>query len=259
MLEGVEETAVPHLSLLEGEHARQQIAILIQIQQLDEQLASLDAHQKRHEQLVAAAAVQHEAALLSLASARSSLNKINKEWKALEQALSLSEERVRKLKDCQTDLKTNKEYQARLAEIEAAKADGGKIEESILVLMEKAEPLKKAVAEQEAIARVEGEKLQGVKAEIETERVQRAGVRETFVVERDALFAKVAPTILKEYRRLMTRPNRPAIARLLGNVCAGCRFSLPPQFVVVAKAREKILRCTYCECFLYATVEPSPS
>ena len=60
-----------------------------------------------------------------------------------EQELEGEKAQVKKVETKLTEVKTNKEYQAMLKEIEAARAGNDKTEEEVLVLLERVEELKK--------------------------------------------------------------------------------------------------------------------
>ena len=66
---------------------------------------------------------------------------VKKKRIAKEQDLALEEEKVNKAKQRLTTVKTNKEYQASLKEIEATERQNSKIEEEILTIMEEADTL----------------------------------------------------------------------------------------------------------------------
>ena len=60
-----------------------------------------------------------------------------------EKELEADKDKIKKFEAKLYEVKTNKEYQALLKEIEAAKAANDKTEEDILVLMDKVEDIKK--------------------------------------------------------------------------------------------------------------------
>ncbi len=71
------------------------------------------------------------------------IDELEKERRKKEKELEVDKEKIKKLEVRLYDVKTNKEYQALLKEIEAAKEANDRTEEDVLVLMDKVEDLKK--------------------------------------------------------------------------------------------------------------------
>ena len=98
---------------------KEQLELLIQLQELDLQLNQHKEEQKNLPEKVQIAQKSLDQAKETLSLLKNALDLLNKERKEKEQALQTSEEKITKLKGRLTELKTNKEYQAHLLEIEA--------------------------------------------------------------------------------------------------------------------------------------------
>ncbi len=83
------------------------------------------------------------AARMKVEKEKEIIEELEKERKKKEKELELDKDKIRKLEAKLHEIKTNKEYQAFLKEIEAAKAANDRTEEDILVLMDKVEDIKK--------------------------------------------------------------------------------------------------------------------
>ena len=71
------------------------------------------------------------------------IEELEKERKKKEKELETDKDKSKKLETKLYEVKTNKEYQAMLKEIEAVKAANDQTEEDVLILMDKVEDLKK--------------------------------------------------------------------------------------------------------------------
>ena len=78
-----------------------------------------------------------------LAKQKEVIEELEKERRSKEQELEGEKAQVKKVETKLAEVKTNKEYQAMLKEIEAARAGNDKTEEEVLVLLERVEELKK--------------------------------------------------------------------------------------------------------------------
>lgn len=234
------------------------LARLIQLQTLDLQRArhredQEDIPRKYHasEQRF----IQAQEAFLKL---KADHEAIVKERKGKEQDLKIAEEKITKLKLHLSDLKTNKEYQAYMSEIEAAKSVQGKIEEQLLLLMDKAEQIQKDVAAQEAVVVVETQAFQIEKTQGDARAGQLAEALDTLAREWTIYAEGMDAKMLEVYCRLLTGGKGVAVVPLDGQTCGGCHFMLPPQQVAEVKTGGKTLRCSYCHRFLYAKSDVPP-
>lgn len=230
---------------------KEQLALLIQLQEVDQRLNQQKEEQKRLPEDLKNAEQPLIQARSALSEGKTALEMLNKERKEKEQALQAAEEKIVKLKGRLTELKTNKEYQTHLQEIESANTEKGKIEEILLLAMDKVDLLKKELAAKEGALAEEEKKFQAQKGEMETRLQQLAESAQQLEGEWTAIAGKANKRLLDEYKRLSVSRKGVAVAPLKGNICTGCHFSLPPQLIAEVKMGEKIHTCTYCHRILY--------
>lgn len=238
-----------------GEIVKEPLALLMGLQELDRQLNQYHEEEKMLPERLQIAQQPLEQAKETLAKLKSALDQVTKERKEKEQALQSAEEKITKLKGRLTELKTNKEYQTHLHEIESANAEKGKIEEELLVAMDRADAVKKEAAAQEKVVAEEEKKFRAEKEGLENALKSKSESMKGLEQERTALSEKVGKNLLQEYKRLAATKRGLAVVALKGNICSGCHFSLPPQLVAEVRKGEKILACTYCHRILF----PAPT
>lgn len=238
-----------------GEIVKEPLALLMGLQELDRQLNQYHEEEKMLPERLQIAQQPLEQANETLAKLKSALDQATKERKEKEQALQSAEEKITKLKGRLTELKTNKEYQTHLHEIESANAEKGKIEEELLAAMDRADAVKKEAAAQEKVVAEEEKKFRAEKEGLENALKSKSESMKGLEQERTALSEKVGKNLLQEYKRLAATKRGLAVVALKGNICNGCHFSLPPQLVAEVRKGEKILSCTYCHRILF----PAPT
>lgn len=177
--------------------------------------------------------------------------RLGKERKEKERDLQVAEEKLSKLKTRLTELKTNKEYQAHLSEMEVAKADISRIEEELLLLMDHADTAKKKESEEAAKVSEEEKRFTAEKVRLEERLSELEREVEGLIEEEAELLKRLDPKLLQEYRQLIKTRKGLAVVALEKTTCSGCHFSLPPQLVTEVKKMEKILTCSYCHRILY--------
>jgi len=149
-------------------------------------------------------------------------------------------------------LKTNKEYQAHLFEIEQARKEKDKLEDKILQFMERAETILK---EQEEVQT----RLQDLTRDMEKEKVEleSLGARLTDEVatvdqQKQTLVGTLDKRIYHRYSTLKSSLKLLVVAQVRGGTCLGCQLQIPPQLVASVRRSDQLLTCPYCHRILYA-------
>lgn len=179
-----------------------------------------------------------------------------KERRSHEKDLETHEAHTDKMKSHAASLKTNKEYQAHLFELELASKKRGDFEEKILLKMEKIDELQKTLKELQekrtALDQVftqEKQRLDAQDKELATELAQlQLRHREASVLVEKAL--------LDRYNQVKASRKDHPLAAVRNGICTGCRLQIPPQLIAQVKRSEDLHLCPYCRRILYWEGEP---
>jgi predicted nucleic acid-binding Zn-ribbon protein len=229
----------------------EQLGLLVQLQELDAKIRSLAEQKKRLPELLVTLERRRAANQEQLDAAKEALQAAQKNKRDRDKDLEADVQKVEKLKARTSEIKTNKEYQALLKEIETAEQDNKKVEDDILSLMEKIDAAgvqitaaETRVKEEEAAIGAEQKQHEADFARVEEElkEVERA---------REALIGHVQPAILTHYQNLLATKGGVAMAEARGESCSGCYMSIPPQVFVNVKKNESIITCPNCHRILY--------
>ncbi|HEY3278178.1 MAG TPA: C4-type zinc ribbon domain-containing protein [Syntrophorhabdaceae bacterium] len=229
----------------------QQLKTIFEAQQVSTQIR---AHEKK---IWSAPKKIHEmdASLAELTDrvgrAKAVIEELEKDRRKKEKEIEGEREKVKKLQAKLYEVKTNKEYQALLKEIELAKEGNDKTEEEVLILMEKVEELKKdmegaakELKKQEAEAAVERKRLE---EEIRSVDAVVTDLRKT----RDALLALVDEELRSTYTTLLERREGLAVVNVKNGVCLGCFMNIPPQLYIEATRNRQLILCPSCNRIFY--------
>ena len=181
------------------------------------------------------------------------LEELEKERKRKEKDLELDKEKVKKFESKLYEVKTNKEYQALLKEIETAKLMNDKEEEEIIEIMVKIEDLKKdyestskLLKEKEKVTEVEKKKLL---AEIDSVDKTINKLKQ----QRDNLLSVVDKTLRETYNMLISKRGGMAVVNVKNGVCLGCFMNIPPQLFIEVTKNNRLILCPSCNRIFYFT------
>lgn len=179
------------------------------------------------------------------------IDELEKERRKKEKELEVDKEKIKKLEARLYDVKTNKEYQALLKEIEAAKAENDRTEEDVLVLMEKVEDLKKDCENSHVHLREIEKGFEGERAVIEKEMKSMDEVIARLTRERDNLLSVVSESLRNIYGVLREKRGGVAVTNVRNGVCLGCNMNIPPQLFIEATKNKQLIQCPSCNRILF--------
>ena len=179
------------------------------------------------------------------------IQELEKERRKKEKELEVEKEKIAKSEAKLYEVKTNKEYQALLKEIELAKESNDKTEEEILVLMDKIEEIKKdyeTLSAQLKKREVEVEKEKS-KLNKDLDSIDKT-IRE-LKTERDNLLSVVTESLRETYTTLIKKRAGLAVVNLKNGVCQGCYMNIPPQLFIEATKNRQLILCPSCNRIFY--------
>lgn len=162
------------------------------------------------------------------------------------------------IREQMNNAQTNKEYKAFLTEVNTFKAERDRLETAGLEFVQKAEDLKKQVAELDT-QKGEREGLKRVASDDREKRHEEIKERvDELQRERDTLAKDVPADVMATYNRLVATRGEDAMATIEIHdfkrgefTCGVCMMSLPVESVAGLMSSGKLTRCVSCQCILY--------
>jgi predicted nucleic acid-binding Zn-ribbon protein len=185
------------------------------------------------------------------------IEEFEKERLKKEGELEQENERIKRSQLKLLEIKTNKEYQALLQEIEGGKERNGQREEEIIKLLEEIDQLKsnytdtveKTQKERLAIEE-ETSKIKDKMAKVEQDLLHLYQSKEEILLILDS-------ALLKRYNTLKEKKNGIAIVLVKNEGCQGCFVNIPPQMYNEVQKNKEIILCPNCHRILYWENKPA--
>ncbi|MCE5195031.1 MAG: C4-type zinc ribbon domain-containing protein [Nitrospiraceae bacterium] len=184
---------------------------------------------------------------------------LEKKRKDKERAVEDINDKIKKIKAHTTDIKTNKEYQAHLKEIETIEKERYGVEDGILLIMEEIDAEGKKLEAEEKKLKEEKEKTDVLKKEVDKEIAEAKKLFEEFKAKRDEAAKKIDADAYKDYMTVFKACAGLAVVEIRDEICLGCNMNIPPQMCVEIKKNEEIIQCPQCRRILYWVQIPGES
>ena len=228
-----------------------QLQFLIELQKFDLRIFQIQDSQKKAPDLLKAAESPLKDILSRLQVLKNTGESLATQQRSAERELATQEDLLHKVRSRLSELKTNKEYQAHLFEIEQSRKKKDSIEENVLETMERVEENKKAIQELEEQAQ-EAQKVFDVeKARLERQFAELANELTELTQQQQQVANTVEKPLLLRYNRLKIMRKGYAVAEVNEGACGGCRLQLPPQLVAEVRRGNDLLDCSYCHRILF--------
>lgn len=228
-----------------------QLQPLVELQTLDLKITQLKEQQRQIPALLEAAEAPFREAGEALKAAASAVDARVKQRRDRERDLEAHEAQVEKLRARLSELKTNKEYQAHLFEIEMANKRKREIEDQILALMEQIETGQREAKEAQGRLTEAERALAQEKARLESLSAETVQELAQLEQKQKEIAAQIDGRLLERYAKLKASRKAVALAPVKDGICFGCRLQLPPQLVAEVKRSDELQSCTYCQRILY--------
>ncbi len=230
---------------------KSQINNLSKLQTIDSEIYALRAEKESRPLEIKTLETSFEEKKQHLAALEKNLLDLQKQRKDKELELASKEENTKKLQTQLYSLKTNKEYQTMLQQIQDAKADASIIEDKILELFDQADSIKTETEQEKQRLKEEEQVFLGRKENIEDRIKEIDGRLMQLEALRIQLMPDIEPNILAQYERILLNRDGLAIVSVKDNTCKGCNMFVPPQVINLIKMYERIITCEVCNRILY--------
>jgi hypothetical protein len=238
------------------DNLNKQLELLIRVQEIDTEIQQSEEIKKKYYDDSARMDEELKREADTVVKEKEDLQNLEKEHRRIERALEELQTRREKAQDKLFSIKTNKEYQAALHEIETIKQSIQKQEDEILEIMVKLDSVKGCLKQSE-------EQLKKIEAEYAQKKKQIEQALNTYLKEieikkdmRASLTENITPSALHDYITLIEAKHGLAVVKTQNELCLGCNMKIPPQTYNLVITSDEIIFCPNCRRMLYIPSEP---
>jgi predicted nucleic acid-binding Zn-ribbon protein len=177
---------------------------------------------------------------------------LNKKYRTYESDIQLNLGKIEKSQEKLRSVKTNKEYQSSLKEIDDIKAINSKIEDEMLEFLEQIEMAEQSLVKSKQQSTKIVEEIDREKKSLNQAIEQSQKDLAALGLNRDTVAASLDDKILDIFnRQLLKQGNGIAIVAVKNAVCQGCNMNIPPQMYNELHRSNSLKYCPSCERVIY--------
>ena len=228
---------------------------LVKLQEVEIETASVQARLAGFPRLLADldAVLKASEGAATLEAGR--LSEIQQAYRVQEADAKVIQNRIVKSEEKLRSVKTNKEYQSSLKEIDDLKRSLSAIEDSMLAHLDEMDQVAVSVATKEDEVKLLAREIEEEKEQIRQNALSAQKQLDRLNDERAKIIAVIEPDLLKTYEIVKQNSGGLAIAVVKNAVCLGCHVNLPPQMFHDLLHFDKLLVCPHCERLIYPATE----
>ena len=230
---------------------KQEIDTLVRLQQIETEMIRLKQEVEKVENQKKELAARLEAFQSALEADRLSLEQIQQQCTDLEEEIRVVNDRIIKSNETLRMVKTNKEYQVLLREVDDNKKRKNALEDHVLALYEQREAAEVRVKETQVQYDQLREQIQAEQAKIDEQTLDDRERLEDLENQQRSIGETLDPALLTRFRRIARMNQGQAVARISNETCMGCFMNVPPQLCIEVRRWKQMITCPQCSRILY--------
>jgi len=230
---------------------RDQLELLWELQKIDLSLKGIKEERDRYPKEIKKLDENQNIEKERVQKEREKIELLEKERRRKEGHLNLEQEKIKRAEGRMFEVKTNKEYQALLSEIEAIKEANSREEEEILQVMDEIDELKKDLSKREKEMAITMEKIGAEKRKMQERMAQGDTVWKQQLERREVVSKQIESKLLKLYNTLKEKRQGIGVVSVKQETCQGCFVNVPPQMFIEVQKNNTLIRCPNCNRILY--------
>jgi predicted nucleic acid-binding Zn-ribbon protein len=238
-------------SLKENTQMQSDIELLLKLQVIDYDLGELERSKEYLPDMMANLNREIDEAQVKLDATEKDLEETKIAQKNLEVDIKTKESELAKYQQQMMTIKTNKEYDALVAEIDAVKTEISEKEKLLLAAMEKIESLEQALPEiQEQLGKIKTNNTKQL--EVLQDKIDAIGDTVSGKqAEREGILSDIPRRTMSVYERVRKGKGGSAVVPVKKRSCSACHKALTPKLVQEIRRGDRIYTCENCGRLLY--------
>jgi predicted nucleic acid-binding Zn-ribbon protein len=182
---------------------------------------------------------------------REQLEGLRKRRREKDSQLQAGQDALKRTRERLFEVKTNKEYQSMLKEIEAFEGKNSRLEDEMISLLEELDRLEGALKVGEAELESRRQRFEEEKERLQTELNALAGELNGCIRKGIELKKEIPADLLRKYDQIKSAGRRNAVVAVWKEICDGCHMHIPAQLYNELQKSVTLTTCPNCNRIIY--------
>ena len=230
---------------------KNKVDALLKLQKVELEIAAIRAELEKHPALVAGLVEELTTASDAISTAETRLSGLQQSYRSLETDTQTYQAKIDKSQEKLAQVKTNKEYQSSLKEIEELKQLQSAVEDNMLQCLEDMDTAEADIKEKQSDFNHLKEHIEDEKAKLLQEHDKQERELHRIGEQRAQALEQIDPKLLETYNIIKQKSGGIGVAVVRDAVCQACNVNIPPQMFNELQKFDKLLICPHCQRILY--------
>ncbi|MBT3177838.1 MAG: nucleotide-binding protein [Desulfobacula sp.] len=168
-----------------------------------------------------------------------------------EREIQVIDDRIIKSNEKLRMVKTNKEYNLFLREVDDNKKRKDVLETELLELLDENESMEKFSLESEKEFQLLKDKIEAEQKEIEKKTLDDRELLDEYLANQRKIGKTITTSVMNKFVKISKMNNGSAVVGVENEVCLGCFMNIPPQLYIEVQRGHSLISCPQCSRILY--------
>ena len=234
-----------------SEISKQDIQTLVKLQEAESEIVRLTKVLDKVEKEKQKIGLQIKAFETALEKNKQELLASENGCRGIEAEIQLIDDRIIKSNEKLRMVKTNKEYQLLLREVDDNKKRKDMLETELIESMEQKVKLTLLVEERETEFQLLNDKVKAEQSEIDKKTSDDKELLNEYLEQQAEIGKNLSPSLMTRFAKISKMNNGLAVTTVKNEVCMGCFMNIPPQMYIDVQRGKSLISCPQCSRILY--------
>lgn len=229
----------------------QDIETLIKLQQAETEIIRLKEILEKFEKEKNKLGLKLKQFGMALQENKESFSKAALVCSDLEKEIQVVDDRIVKSNEKLRMVKTNKEYQLFLREVDDNKKRKDALETELIERLDEKEKIEKVVQEGEKEYQLLGAQIDSEQNDIEKKTIEDREMLDEYLKSQAKIGKTLDPSLMNRFAKISKMNQGLAVVNVKNEVCMGCFMNIPPQLYIEVQRGKSLISCPQCSRILY--------
>jgi predicted nucleic acid-binding Zn-ribbon protein len=234
-----------------GRRLKKQLVCLIELQKTESAAGRIHAKKRNLPIQVNKLEEEFKVFCTVVETEREQMESLRKRRREKDTQLQAGQQSLKRTRERLFEVKTNKEYQSMLKEIEIFEGKNSRMEDEVISLLDEIDRLEAALKAKEEELEARRLRYEEEKTRMEAELNSLAGELDGCVRKSEKLKKEIPAELLRKYEQIKGAGRGVAVVAVWKEVCDGCHMSIPPQLYNELQKTTALITCPNCNRIIY--------